>query len=602
MNLRNNATVGGNLSVTGGADFTGPVKVLAKGATAVGDLTNAALVVTGSSNDGTQGITVNSFAPTVAFIDRDADSTGFRLRANGNSLRLDVDGRDNGVTWKQDIALFGDKGHLALGGGGDSTGRMLTLGNTAPGKGNMSGATQIAAMAYANIGADATTRGIGFGVEMSVGDGNTGQTVADVVEFWGNSNVVNTNAAVALMSSFRSYDKASTTIATAYGFDGRQMALAGKSRWNLFMQGTAPNYLRGQTLIGGTDTTLPGSQVSLSVTGNTDVKGALTVFGDAFIKSSLSILSATPYIDFNSSTAATNDYDARIIVDPTTATTSGQATMHIAAGNIHLMGAATLSSSLSVKGYTLFEDVVDFKNRLFVQSHINIGNLGTGEFAGSSAAINIGDSDSGIICPSDGILDFYANNSRYFRLDGSRSTAYFDKPIVSGHIDNYRIIANGYGAFQRFDGNTHYFMFTNQNDPYGQWNDLRPLYFNCTTGNVNMGHQLNVAGSVVCGDRVYTGNGGSFVAADGNVYGGVWGGFLSSWVIGNFVQRGSGDAVQDIRLAGEGGGILNGTFKAPGGCVFTGWYTEGSSPGGDTIFYRAIQKAVAGNWFTIGQL
>ena len=602
MNLRNNATVGGNLAVSGGADFTGPVNVLAKGATAVGDLTNAALVVTGSSNDGTQGITVNSFAPSITFIDRDTDSTGFRWRGNSNSLRLDVDGRDNGVTWKQDVVLFSDKGHLALGGGGDSSARMLTLGNNAPGKGNMSGASQIAAMAYANIGADATTLGIGFGVEMSVGDGITAQTMPDWVEFWGNSSVVNAKAAVTLMTSFRSYDKASTSIATVYAFEGRQTARDGVSRWNLFMQGSAPNYMRGQTLIGGINTALPDSSIALSVTGATNINGALSLQGPR------------PYIDFNSSTTATNDYDARIIVDATTAKTNGQAALNIDAANINLLGVANLKSSLYVDQDAHFSNGAYVTGPFYASTHISIGNFGTGSFTGSAASINIGDSDTGLICPSDGVLDFYSNNGRYLSLDGPGLRVYFDKPIASGTPDTYRIISGGFGVFQRFDGTNFYFMATNQNDPMGTWNNLRPLYFNARTGRVDMGHdvaiggncyfnqQLNVGGNIVSGDRVYTGNGGSFVQGDGNVYGGCWGGYLSNWVSGNFIQRGSGDAVTDIRLAGEGGGILNVAYRVPGGCVMTGWYTEGSTPGGDTIYYRAIQKAVAGNWYTIGQL
>lgn len=614
MNLLNNAIVGGNLTVSRGADFTGPVNVLAKGATAVGDLTNAALVVTGSSNDGTQGITVNSFAPTVTFIDRDADSAGFRLRGNGSSLHLDVDGRDNGVTWKQDIALFSDKGHLALGGSSDSTGRMLTIGNSTPGKGNLIGTTQIAAMAYANLGADATVRGIGFGVEMSVGDGNTGQNLPEVVEFWGNSTVVNTNATVGLMSSFRVFDKANLSIKAAYAFEGLMTQRAGLNRWNLYMQGTAPNYLRGQTIIGGVDIALPDSRVALSVNGSADVKGALTVFGDAYIKSSLSILSASPYIDFNSSTATTNDYDARIIVDATTAKTSGQATMHIVAGNINLSGVTNVRSSLIVDQDAHFNNGAYVTGPFYTSTHINIGNFGTGAFAGSAASLNIGDSDTGLICPSDGMLDFYSNNTRFFTLDGSGPRVYFDKPIASGTPDTFRIISGGFGVFQRFDGTNFYFMATNQNDPMGTWNNLRPLYFNARTGRVDMGHdvaiggncyfnqQLNVGGNIVAGDRVYTGNGGSFVQSDGNVYGGCWGGYLSNWISGTFFQRGSGDIVSDVRLAGEGGGILNGTYKVPSGCVMTGWYTEGSTPGGDTIFYRAIQKAVNGNWYTIGQV
>lgn len=602
MKLRNNVTVGGNLTVSGGADFTGPVNVLANGATAVGDLTNAALVVTGSSDAGTQGITVNSFAPSISFIDRNSDSSGFRWRGDSNFLRLDVDNRDSGVTWNQNVALFSDKGLLSLGAGGNNPARMLTLGNNAAGKGNMSGASQVAAMAYANIGADATARGIGFGVEMSVGNGNTAQTMADWVEFWGNSSVVNANAAVTLMSSFRSYDKTSTNIATAYAFDGRQMTRAGASRWNLFMQGSAPNYIRGQTIIGGTDTNLPGNSVALSITGGADVKGPLTVYGDANLKVSLNILAANPCIDFNSSTAALNDYDARITIDSTTATTSGQATMNLVAANVNLLGVANFKSSLYVDNDAHFSKGAYVTGPFFASTHISIGNLGTGVFTGTAASLNIGDTDTGFLCPSDGTLDFYANNARHLRVDGVNSRVYFDKPIISGTPDTYRIIGGAYGLFQRFDGSEFYFMLTNENDQWGTFNSLRPLYFNAKTGNVTMGHQLNVGGNIVCGDRVYTGNGGSFVQNDGNVYGGCWGGYLSTWIDNNYVPRRAGEVVQDIRLGGEGSGVMRTSYRVPGACVMTGWWTEGSTPDGDTIFWRAIQKCVNGNWYAIGQV
>ncbi|MDU4129512.1 MULTISPECIES: hypothetical protein [Pantoea] len=602
MNFLNNAVVGGNLTVNRGADFTGPVNVLAKGATAVGDLTNAALVVTGSSSDGTQGITVNSFAPTITFIDRDADAAGFRLRGEGSSLRLDVDNRDNGVTWNQNIALFSDKGHLALGGGSDSIGRMLTIGNAAPGKGNMSGSMQIAAMAYANIGADAKTLGVGFGAELTVGDGNTGQTVADLVEFWGNSNIVNTNAAVTLLTSFRSYDKASASIATAYAFEGRQTARSGLSRWNLYMQGTAPNFLRGQTIIGGTDTTLPASYIALSVKGGLEVSDVLKANNSAEFRGQVSLISTTPYIDFNSSTTQLNDYDARILVDSTTAKVSGQAALNIIAANVNLIGSSRLKGQLVVDKDAHFDDAVYVRGTLFTTSHISIGNLGTGVFNTGSGSINIGDSDTGFVCPGDGILDFYANNVLTHRSTPNKLYVY--GKIVTEDADGLRIRPGGgnAGMIHRFDGSNYYMLFTNQNDPDGTWNGLRPITVTASNGYVTMGHQLNVNGSVIAGDRLYSGGGGSFVQSDGNIYGGCWGGYLSNWVSNNFFSRGSGDVVQDVRMAGEGSGVMRTAIRVPAGCVMTGWWTEGSTPEGDTIFYRAIQKCVNGGWYTIGQL
>lgn len=56
----------------------------------------------------------------------------------------------------------------------------------------------------------------------------------------------------------------------------------------------------------------------------------------------------------------------------------------------------------------------------------------------------------------------------------------------------------------------------------------------------------------------------------------------------------------DTALGAQGSLILNGTVAMPVGCVMTGWGTEGSSPGGDTIYYRPIQKNVNGTWYTVG--
>lgn len=623
MKLRNNVTVGGNLAVSGGADFTGPLNVLAKGATAVGDLTAAALVVTGSSNDGTQGITVNSFAPTVTFINRDADSAGFRWRGNSNSLRLDVDGRDNGVTWKQDVALFSDKGHLALGGGSDSTSRMLTIGNSAPGKGNLTGTTQIAAMAYANIGADAKTLGVGFGAELTVGDGNTGQTVADLVEFWGNSSVVNTNAAVALLTSFRSYDKTSASIATAYAFEGRQTARSGLSRWNLYMQGTAPNFLRGQTIIGGVDTALPASNIALSVKGGLEVSDTLRASKDAEFRGQVSLISANPYIDFNSSTAKLNDYDARILVEATDAAVTGQATMNIVAGRLNISAASHLTGTLTVDQDAHFNNGAYVTGPFYASNHINIGSVGTAAFAGSAASINIGDSDTGLVCPSDGVLDFYANNVITARLTGNKLYVY--GKIVSEDPD-FRLRPNGgkgIGMLHRFDGSNYYMLVTNQNDPDGGFNTLRPFSFNGTNGDVLMNHNVNVGsnfsangtinaggdivgghftargnfnagGDIAAGNVVYSGNRQSVFHADGNIYGPVWGGFINNYMAARFVTA--------VRFAGF---KQASTWNGPGiseesGYVITSARNDNQDQYIDIVTARCVQYCINGGWYTAG--
>ncbi|MGC0875069.1 hypothetical protein WKG92_19535 [Pantoea agglomerans] len=642
MTFQGDVAANGGLTVSNGANLTGPVNVYAKGSVGVGDLTSAALYVCGNSTDGTQGITVSSFAPNLAFIDRSSDSAGFRWRGDSNYLRLDVDNRDSGVTWNQNLALFSDKGHLSVGGGGGNNGRILTLGDNTAGNRNLIGASQIVAMAYANIGADATTRGIGFGAEMTVGDGTTAQTMPDWVEFWGNSSVVNTNAAVTLMTSFRSYDKASSSIATAYAFDGRQSARDGVSRWNLYMQGTAPNYMRGQTIIGGTDTKLPGSSFALSVRGGAEVSDMFISRGFAEFRSQVSLVSATPYIDFNSSTAQLNDYDARIIVDSTTATTNGQAVMTIAASQLNINAASRIKGQLIIDKDAHFDDAVYIRGSLFTTAHMSIGNSGTGAFAGTSASLNIGDSDTGLVCPGDGILDVYANNTLTARYTPNKLYVY--GKIVSEDADGFRIrpAAGKIGMIHRFDGSNYYMLVTNENDQDGSWNTLRPFQFNGNSGAVTMSHNVSIGGglsvagmfsvgqnlsvsgtgwfgnnvSVQWGGRGVTYQENGDIVRMGNVTDGytIFSNFGSntslsgalSWVRNQGYNEMVNNAMSDFGRGGQqysaGSGTGSGrAYEVPAGCVLTGINTNVSDGRGMGVYFRQlIGRKINGGQFGVG--
>lgn len=56
--------------------------------------------------------------------------------------------------------------------------------------------------------------------------------------------------------------------------------------------------------------------------------------------------------------------------------------------------------------------------------------------------------------------------------------------------------------------------------------------------------------------------------------------------------------IRDVRLGTEASGVLGNPnpFKVPAGCTMTGWYTEGQNPGGDTIYYKPLQKNINGTW------
>lgn len=260
-------------------EVNGGMRVSHPNGALVADSTNAALVVGGSSTDGSQGLSVNTFAPTVAFVDRSANSASFRWRGDANYLRLDVDGQDNGATWQTNKAMFSQAGNLTLGGSGASASVMLMLGYNKAGNGTLTGTSQYGAATHFNIGSDATVRGVSYLSEMTLGDGATDQTLADWVDFWANSQTVNDKAAVTLSSSFRAYDKSSASVATSYAFDGRMMTRDGVNRWNLYLQGSAPNFIRGQTIVGGTNTSLPDSKYNLEVRGSQRISGDLAVDG-----------------------------------------------------------------------------------------------------------------------------------------------------------------------------------------------------------------------------------------------------------------------------------------------------------------------------------
>lgn len=117
--------------------------------------------------------------------------------------------------------------------------------------------------------------------------------------------------------------------------------------------------------------------------------------------------------------------------------------------------------------------------------------------------------------------------------------------------------------------------------------------------------------------------GGAFMPPDGNVYGSMWGGYLNNWINGqlgnvnnaiNGVRGTANDAwnkaqdaqvnrVSDVALGGEGAFqiVKNGQQRVPGGCVMTGWNFEGDNPGGDTVFYRPVQKHYPSiGWVNVG--
>lgn len=175
----------------------------------------------------------------------------------------------------------------------------------------------------------------------------------------------------------------------------------------------------------------------------------------------------------------------------------------------------------------------------------------------------------------------------------------FNGKTVSTHPDSYRIVSGNRGQFWRFDGSTLYLMFTREGDPYGTWSDLRPLMADYATGSLSCG------GDFFAGSKVYSGNRQSYLGEDGNLYGPVWGGWLNNWVAArcndaynNAINWAYGNCVQDIRLGSSSEFQERGNNERMGGGVMTSFADRGSS--NYWIRLRPLQKAVGGNWYTVG--
>ena len=91
-------------------EIVGPAQIRQGGYLA--DLTGATMVVKADSNDGTGGLTVNSFAPTIAMVDRSAGSKSSRWRTDGNALALDWDNADLGATWNNPVFRINATGEV----------------------------------------------------------------------------------------------------------------------------------------------------------------------------------------------------------------------------------------------------------------------------------------------------------------------------------------------------------------------------------------------------------------------------------------------------------------------------------------------------------
>ncbi|ELH1937202.1 hypothetical protein RPH50_001909 [Salmonella enterica] len=188
-------------------------------------------------------------------------------------------------------------------------------------------------------------------------------------------------------------------------------------------------------------------------------------------------------------------------------------------------------------------------------------------------------------------------------------------PLINTHMNGFRLKQPGRSFFWRFDGANLYLLRTAINDPDGGWDGARPMYVNADSGQVFLGPDTKVNGTL------YVGN--ARVATDGNIYGTRWnanGAWLWDVIAEQLAIRDNNinaratiawanqSFISNIFLGAERSytpisNTVSWTFKAPAGNILTGIVIQDTGAhsadniGG--VYYKPIQKIVNGVVMTI---
>lgn len=496
-------TMGNGLSVTGDVRLTSDLSVTgaisaskggiinAPGAGAVTDLTKAALVVNGSANDGSQGITINSYAPTLSFIDRSTSNAGFRWRGDGNSLRLDVDNRDNGASWNGNLVQIDEQGRLSIGGTvtadyKESFTYRDQWKTKAPfyNEFTSGGASEYHPLAKQKVtaGDKSYVASLGWLVNSMVFELSITDQAGTTQNFTFRPNGEFSTPARVLPGDYSNFDtrflgiKANAVSASKL-FTARKIA--------------------GKAFDGTSDIAISAVDVkALPNTGGT-VTGQVTVASNG----------------------------AALVLRRLAASQA-----------VYLIGRDEKNAARWYVGNGGTDDIVTVHNYIhntFMQ--LNASELYTNRNIRAGGTITLNGSGESNAVVGSGSTDVFLQNTKsgkYLQLKDTGELMYSNQKIyhagskptateigalpgtggtVSGAISStepnaFRIKYGNIGSFMRSDGGNTYFLLTNSGDPDGSWNGLRPIYWNNTTGNVTMGQIVTVGGTLNANSGVVSGS------------------------------------------------------------------------------------------------
>lgn len=165
-----------------------------------------------------------------------------------------------------------------------------------------------------------------------------------------------------------------------------------------------------------------------------------------------------------------------------------------------------------------FVQNIGLKETLNPTKRVSIGALGTGVFDGSKPAINIGDSDSGFVFESDGVIGVYVNSQKIAELTNTEF-----KIIGNASLVNGALLLGGLTHFIR-NTDADDAGFGGNNVEIGSWNGIgltctydgtTRIYFNTRTGEIGLRGDLKADGNVRSGN--------AWLDQTGNLQGSSWG-------------------------------------------------------------------------------
>lgn len=166
----------------------------------------------------------------------------------------------------------------------------------------------------------------------------------------------------------------------------------------------------------------------------------------------------------------------------------------------------------------LFVKNLGLNETLNPSKRVSIGTLGTGPFDGSKPAINIGDSDSGFVFESDGVIGVYANSQKIAELTNTEF-----KIIGNASLVNGALLLGGLTHFLRHTAADDA-GFGGNNVELASWNGIgltctydgtTRIYFNTRTGEIGLRGDLKADGNVRSGN--------AWLDQTGNLQGSAWG-------------------------------------------------------------------------------